>query len=323
MKKNELMTRVNGAFNKVVFQLKKHSPEILIVAGVGGTIVAAVMACKATLKAPDVLDDAKAEIDKIHEAAEHGCTEIGQDFTEEDAKKALAKVYLKTGVEMSKLYAPSIALGTLSATCILTSNNILRKRNAALAVAYATVDKAFKQYENRVIDRFGEEVHNQLKYNMTTKEVVETVVNESGEEEQVNVVRNCVNPEDISGYARFFEEYTRDSNGNVIKNPYWENNNDYNLMFLKAQQKYANDLLIARGRQGVFLNEVYDMLGLPRSKAGQVVGWVYDPNSGRGDNYIDFGIFASNQNYSDFVYGNDNAILLDFNVDGNIWELMR
>lgn len=321
MKKNELMTRVNGAFNKAVFQLKKHSPEILIVAGVGGAIVAAVMACKATLKAPDVLDDAKAEIDKIHEATEHGCTEMGQEFTAEDSKKALAKVYLKTGVEMSKLYAPSIALGTLSTTFILTSNNILRKRNAALAVAYATVDKAFKQYENRVIDRFGEEVHNQLKYNIQSKEIVETVVNEAGEEEQVKVVRNCVNPEDISGYARFFEEFTRDDKGNVIKNPYWENNPDYNLMFLKSQQKYANDLLVANGR--VFLNDVYKMLGLPISQAGQIVGWVYDPANGKGDNYIDFGIFASNQGYSDFVYGNDPAILLDFNVDGNIWELMK
>lgn len=321
MKNNKLMTRVNGAFNKAVFQLKKHSPEILIIAGVTGTIVSAVMACKATLKASDVLEDAKVEIEKIHEAKEHGCTEIGQDFTEEDSKKALTKVYLKTGVELGKLYGPSLALGTLSVTGILTSNNILRKRYIASAAAYATVDKAFKQYESRVIDRFGEEVHNQLKYNLGPKEVVEVSTDANGNEETVTVVRNCVNPEDISGYARFFEEFTRDEKGNVIKNPYWEANPDYNLMFLKAQQKYANDLLVADGR--VFLNDVYKMLGLPTSKAGQIVGWVYDPNNGKGDNYIDFGIFASNQGYSDFVYGNDPAILLDFNVDGNIWELMH
>lgn len=320
---NKLMTQVNGAVSKAVFQLKKYSPEILIIAGVTGTIVSAVMACKATLKVNDVLDNAKTEIEKIHEAKEHGCTAAGIEFTEEDSKKALTKTYVKTGLELGKLYGPSVALCTLSVTGILTSNNILRKRYIASAAAYATLDKAHRMYENRVIDRFGEEVHRQLKYNLTPQEVVETVVDEKGEEEQVRVVKNCVNPEDISGYARFFEEYTRDCNGNVIKNPYWENNNDYNLMFLKAQLKYANDLLIVRGKAGVFLNEVYDMLGLPRSKAGQVVGWVYDPENGMGDNHIDFGIFASNQNYSDFVYGNDNAILLDFNVDGNIWELMK
>lgn len=318
---NKLMTQVNGAVNKAVFQLKKYSPEILIVAGVTGTIVSAVMACKATLKVNDVLDNAKNEIEKIHEAKEHGCNAAGVEFTEEDSKKALAKTYVKTGLELGKLYGPSVALCTLSVTGILTSNNILRKRYIASAAAYATLDKAHRMYENRVIDRFGEEVHRQLKYNLSPQEVVETVVDEKGEEEQVRVVKNCVNPEDISGYARFFEEFTRDEKGNVIKNHFWENNNDYNLMFLKSQQRYANDKLIVDGR--VFLNDVYKMLGLPTSKAGQVVGWVYDPENGKGDNYIDFGIFASNQNYSDFVYGNDNAILLDFNVDGNIWELMH
>lgn len=321
MKKNEIMSRIGGTFHKIGFQLKKHSPEILVVAGVAGAVVSTVMACKATLKVPEVLDNAKENIDKIHERAEHGCTESGQDYSVEDSKKELAVAYLKTGAELGKLYAPAIALGTLSVTSILTSNNILRKRNVALAAAYATVDKSFKEYRNRVIDKFGEEVDRQLKYNIQTKDIIETVVDENGNETQVNVVRNCVNPEDISGYARFFEEFTRDDAGNVVKNPYWERNNDYNLMFLKSQQKYFNDLLVVKKR--VFLNEVYSALGLPISKAGQVVGWVYDPENGKGDNYIDFGIFASNQNYSDFVYGNDPAILLDFNVDGNVWELMK
>ena len=125
---------------------------------------------------------------------------------------------------------------------------------------------------------------------------------------------------DISGYARFFEKYTQDEDGNSILNPHWESNNEYNLMFIKAQERYANDLLKAKKR--VFLNDVYEMLGLPRTKAGQIVGWVYDPESPKGDNYIDFGLYADNLSYSDYVNGFDQAILLDFNVDGNIWELM-
>ena len=230
-------------------------------------------------------------------------------------------VYVQTGVKLAKLYGPSIILGTFSVASILTSNNILRKRNVALAAAYATVDKGFKEYQSRVAERFGEEVERQLRYNIKAKEVEETVVDENGEEQTISVVKNCIDPHDISGYARFFEEFTRDEDGNVIKNPFWEPNNDYNLMFLKSQQRYLNDLLVAKKR--VFLNQAYEALGLPTTKAGQIVGWVYDPENGKGDNYIDFGIFASNQNYSDFVYGNDPAILLDFNVDGNIWELMH
>lgn len=323
MAKNNVMNRIGGTINKIGFQLKKHSPEILIVAGVVGTVTSAVLACKATLKAPDILENAKEDIDKIHERIEHGCTEAGQEYTEADSKKELATVYLKTGVEFGKLYAPAVALGTLSVASIITSNNIHRRRNVALAAAYATVDKSFKEYRGRVIDKFGEEVDRQLKYNIQTKEVTETVVDEKGKEKTVKVVKNCINPDDISGYARFFEEYTRDENGNVVKNPNWEPNNEYNLMFIKAQQKYANNLLFARNGKPVFLNEVYDMLGLPRSQAGQIVGWVYNPESGRGDNYIDFGIFANSASFSDYIYGNDPAILLDFNVDGNVWELMK
>ena len=318
--KNNFLTKVNGTVNKVGFQLKKHSPEILIAVGVVGTVASAVMACRATLKVNDVVTETKTNIDKIHTAVENKRTEAGAEYSVEDSKKDLSLVYIQTGVKIAKLYAPSVALGVLSITSILASNNILRKRNVAIAAAYATVDQSFKNYRNRVVERFGQEIDRELRYNIKAKEEVETIINEKGEEETVNVVKRYINPDDVSGYARFFEEYTRDEQGNVCKNPNWEKNGEYNLLFLKAQQRYANDLLRAKKR--LFLNEVYDMLGFPRTKAGQVVGWVYDPDRNCvGDNYVDFGIFASSDNYSDFVYDND-AILLDFNVDGNVWEDM-
>ena len=72
MKKAEIMTKVSGTFNKVGFQLKKHSPEILVVAGVVGTVASAVLACKATLKVDKVLDETKEKMDKVHESAEKG-----------------------------------------------------------------------------------------------------------------------------------------------------------------------------------------------------------------------------------------------------------
>jgi len=315
MKKLQIMNKVTSTFNKVGFQFKKHSPEILVVAGVVGTVASVVMACKATLKVNDILEESKETIDRIHENVENPRLE----YTEEDSKKDLTKVYFGTAFRFTKLYAPSVALGTLSLVSILTSNNILRKRNMALAAAYATVDKSFKDYRGRVIERFGEKVDRELKYNIKAKEIEETVVDENGNEKAVKTVKNYVNPEDISGYARFFDEFTRDEKGNVCKNLNWNRNNEYNLMFLKAQQQYANDLLRVKGR--LFLNEVYEMLGFPPSKAGQVVGWTYDLKNPMGDNYVDFGIYASGDNYSDFIYNND-AILLDFNVDGNVWETM-
>lgn len=321
MKKEEIMNKMSGVFSNVSFKMKKHSPEILMVAGVAGVVVSAVMACKATLKVEAVMDETKEKMDKIHEAEEKGVTDSGEDYSGEDAKKDTVIVYAQTGLKLAKTYAPAVAIGALSITSILASNNILRKRNVALAAAYATVDKSFKEYRNRVIEKFGQEVDRELKYNIKAEKVTATEVDqETGKEKKVKKNAFVVNPSDVSGYARFFEKYTVDEDGNSILNPHWEPNNEYNIMFIKAQENYANDLLRAKKR--LFLNDVYEMLGLPRTKAGQVVGWVYDKDNPVGDNYVDFGMYADNLSYSDFANGLDPAILLDFNVDGNIWEMM-
>lgn len=321
MKKDEIMNKMSGAFNNISFKMKKHSPEILMVAGVAGVVVSAVMACKATLKVDAVMDETKEKMDKIHKAEEDGVTESGEDYSREDAKKDTVIVYAQTGLKLAKTYAPAVAIGALSITSILASNNILRKRNVALAAAYATVDKSFKEYRNRVIEKFGQEIDRELKYNIKAEKVTATEMDEeTGKEKKVKKNAFVVNPSDVSGYARFFEKYTVDEDGNSILNPHWEPNNEYNIMFIKAQENYANDLLKAKKR--LFLNDVYEMLGLPRTKAGQVVGWVYDKDNPVGDNYVDFGLYTDNLSYSDFANGLDPAILLDFNVDGNIWEMM-
>jgi hypothetical protein len=230
----------------------------------------------------------------------------------------VAIITVQTGVEFVKLYGPSVALGVLSIGCILASNNILKQRNVALAAAYTTIDNSFKEYRNRVVERFGKQIDKELKYNIKAKEVDAIVIDEEGNAEEKKIT---INVGEKSEYARFFEKYTRDSKGNVIPNTFWEDNNEYNLLFLKNQERYANDLLRTKGF--LFLNDVYRMLGIPESQAGQIVGWVYDLNGNTGgDNYISFGLFDDQLNYSDFIYGNDNGILLDFNVDGNIWENM-
>ena len=261
----------------------------------------------------------KEDVETIHKC--EADESVKERYSSEDAQKDLAIVYVQTGMKFAKLYGPSVILGALSITSILASNNILRKRNVALSAAYAAIDKGFKEYRSRVIERFGEEVDRELKYNLKAKKFDETVIDEeTGKEKKVKKNGFVVSPGDISGYARFFEKYTQDEDGNSILNPHWESNNEYNLMFIKAQERYANDLLKAKKR--VFLNEVYEMLGLPRTKAGQIVGWVYNPENSKGDNYIDFGLYSDNLSYSDYVNGFDQAILLDFNVDGNIWDLM-
>lgn len=321
MKKDEIMNKVSGVFGNVSFKMKKHSPEILMAAGVAGVIVSAVMACKATLKVDAVMDETKEKMDKIHTAEENGTTEAGEDYSKEDAKKDTVIVYAQTGLQLAKTYTPAVTIGALSIASILASNNILRKRNVALTAAYTVLDTDFKNYRSRVIEKFGKEIDRELKYNIKAEKVSATEVDaETGKEKKVKKNAFVVNQSDVSGYARFFEKYTVDEDGNSILNPHWEPNNEYNIMFIKAQENYANDLLRAKKR--LFLNDVYEMLGLPRTKAGQVVGWVYDKDDPVGDNYVDFGLYTDNLSYSDFANGLDPAILLDFNVDGNIWEMM-
>lgn len=308
---NAIVKSAGRAVSKVGFKLQKHSPEILVGLGVIGTVASAVLACKATTKASEVLEEAKDKIDQIHMVSEN--TSIDEDmYSKEDAQKDMTIVYAQTGVKLVKLYAPAIGLGVLSIASILTSHNILRKRNIALAAAYTAIDKGFKDYRKRVVERFGEAVDRELKYNLKSEKLEEIITDEKGKEKKIKKeVEVSEGIEGYSSYARFFDDGCRG----------WEKDPEYNLNFLLAQQRYANDLLASRGH--VFLNEVYDMLGIPRTNAGQVVGWVYDDANHEGDNYIDFGIYKTYRRENrDFVNGYEPVILLDFNVDGPILNLI-
>lgn len=310
--KTKFNFNMKSTARKVYNKAQKHSPEILAVLGVVGVGVSFVMACNATLKVDEIVEDTKVKVEKIHTAKETGITEAGKDYSEEDSKKDLTILYAKTGVALVKLYAPSVGLCMLSVGSLLTSNNILRKRNVALAAAYATIDKSYKDYRGRVVEKFGEEIDRELRHGIKAIEVKETIVDEDGKKKTIKSSMDVIeDPSTISDYAKFFDAASE----------YYEDNAEYNLMFLKGRQNYANDLLRTNGR--VFLNEVYDMLGLERTRAGQMVGWTYDPDVPNGDNYIDFGIYNINRPANrNFVNGFEPVILLDFNVDGNVWETM-
>ena len=312
MNKTEIMNKMSRTVNRIGFKIKKHSPEILIVAGIVGGVGATVLACKATLKVNEVVTDAKKDLEKIHTAAEQGATEYGEEYTAEDSKKDTFIAYTQTGVKVLKLYAPAITLGVLSGTAILASNNIMRKRNVALAAAYATIDKSFKEYRGRVVERFGKELDHELRYNIKAKEIEETVVNEDGSESVIKTIVDDANPSKFSDYAVIYDD---GCNG-------WTKDPELNKLFLRSQERYANERLQKKGH--LFLNEVYDMLGIQRTNYGQIVGWIYDEKCPNGDNYVSFGIFddIDNEAKRRFINGNERNILLDFNVDGPIYNLI-
>lgn len=321
MNKNELMMSASRAIHTVGFTLKKHSPEILVTVGVVGAVVSAVMACRATTKASAIVENHKNQVEAVHDALEKPDAKYKDedgnvyDYTEDTAKKDLVTIYAHTGLDFAKLYGPSVLLGAASVSCILASVNILHKRNAAIAAAYTLVDKSFKEYRGRVIERFGKELDRELKYNLKSKEVEveETVVDEDGNEHVEKRPATVVVSDGVkhSAFTRCFDE----------TNPNWTKSPEQNMIFLWQQQSYASRLLREKGF--LTINEVYEMLGFERIAAGQVVGWVYDEKNPIGDNYVDFGIFdITDEQKRYFVNGHERSIWLDFNDDGNILEYL-
>lgn len=310
MKVKEIINSVSYNAHRIGFKIKKASPEIMVVAGVVGVVTSTVMACKATTKVNDILEETRKQVDDVHNVLDSDA--ISEDeYNNDDAKKDLAIIYTQTGVKLIKLYAPSVIVGALSITGILASHKILKKRNVALTAAYATIDRSFKEYRGRVVERFGKELDRELRYNIKAQEIEEKTVDKDGNETIEKKTISVVDPNMYSDYARIFD------NGSMG----WTKDPEYNLMFLKLQQNQANDRLRAQGY--LFLNDVYDMLGIPRTKAGQIVGWIYDEENPVGDNFVDFGIYdIYNEKACDFVNGRERSIVLDFNVDGNILDMI-
>lgn len=287
---------------RAMLLLQKYSPQILTGLGIAAGVGSGILACRATLKVNDVLDEHEKTEENIEDALAY------DEYTSKDAKEDRIKLKLQTGAKLVRLYAPSLMLGAMSVGCILGGSHILTKRNAAIAAAYSVLEGTFSDYRKRVVDEMGEEKDKQLYYGLKSQTVMTTDYDENGKKHKTKKQVNILEPSDISLYARFFD----DASSN------WSPDSEYNLLFLKNQQNYCNDLLHARGH--LFLNEVYDLLGIPRSKAGSVVGWIEQKGN---DNFVDFGIYSvRNQENMDFVNGYENSILLDFNVDGVIFDLI-
>lgn len=303
---NVIPKAVASKFARPLLHLQKSSPQVMFVGGIAAGVAGTVLACRATLKLSDVLEEAEKKQIQAEELRDHAKNDSTLDYDEKKYTKDVAVLKVRTLLNISKLYAPSAGLLVLSATLLTGSHVTLNKRNASLTAAYVAADEAFTKYRDRVKEQLGEDADRDFRYG--TEEVKETVQGDDGKKKTVTSKR--VSPELPSMYARFFDELCDN----------WQRNPEYNAIFLRAQQNYFNDRLKTYGY--VFLNEVYEALGLPRSKAGQVVGWVISKN---GDNFVDFGIFdnVSNERVRDFVNGREHSILLDFNVDGVIYDKIK
>ena len=289
-------------FHRTILIGQKYAPEILTVTGVAGMVGGTVLACRSTIKAQDVLAEHMESLETIKKAAEL----IPEEYSRADRGKDTLMVYTRIVIDLGRAYAVPAVMMTLSAAAIFGSHKMMMARNAGLAAVVKATDAAFKEYRGRVIEKHGKDEDIALRNGFTEKEMSFL----TAEKEEHVDGRSKPNKRDatFSMYAKCFDESSCK----------WSKTPSYNQMFLETQQIYANELLNTRGH--IFLNEVYDSLGLPRTKEGAIVGWV---QNGNGDGYVDFGLYnPKNPTARDFINGYERSIFLDFNVDGVIYDLI-
>lgn len=298
----KIATTATSLFFKGVGKVRRFSPEILTVVGVAGVITAGVLACKATLKLEDVVEAATEEINDVKDRRT-----VNEYDTETEFNKALTKVYVKRALQVGKLYAPALSVATVSLGCLLGAHGIMNQRNVALAAAVKATESAFGEYRKRVADEFGDEKERDLRFGIVEKEIPE--FDEDGNKTGTKKVLDVKFNDGRSQYARIYDE----------TNEMWSRVPGQNQMDLANQQNWANERLNARGY--LFLNDVYKSLGFPDTPEGQVVGWLRRDHEDSKDGVVLFGLEEiERQGVRDFVNGFERSCILDFNVDGVIYD---
>lgn len=306
--KTEIMGKVTRAASKCGYKLKKASPTIMIVGAAIGGVTATVLACKATIKAQDIMTEHYAQVESIHTAKKQI-----EDGTVQLSESDITTTYVQTGLKLAKVYAPAVTLGAVSLGCMFGSHHIMSKRNASLTAAYIALDKAFEEYKSRVSDHFGSRVQEELEHNIKAVELESKSTNEQGVEETIKEYKDIA-MQHTSPYTCIFDE-TVDT---------WQPDNMLNRNYLFLMEQAANKRLRTQGH--LFLNDVLASLGTHggvtlKTPEGQIVGWIYDPNDPTRQNHVDFGVtnyVEGDEALNSFINGGERSVMLRFNCDGPI-----
>ena len=289
---------------KGYMKLRKISPELAlgagIVCGIGAVVVGVMQAKKVTA----AIEETHKELDDIQKAQEN----TDENSTDESKVRKMSwKAYNKMVWKIAKAMAPAIGLEVASIALFLLSHGVLKKRYLNTTAAYAALNEAFRGYRGRVKEAMGEEAEKVLMAGGKAEKGIQ-VEDDEGNVNKKTGSSLVIQEHKNSPYEFDFNRHT---------SHLWSPDPDYSEVFLRNQQNYFNDLLQARGH--VFLNEVLDGLGMKRTPAGAICGWI----KGAGDDYIDFGYMDTF--IRDYKIDSDlcrKNIHLDFNVDGQIWDMI-
>lgn len=281
--------------------VRRNGPTIMTYSGSAGAVVSAVLACRATLRANPKLQQLKAELADLNDVRARLERGEAPSYSIAEYRSDLRSVALRNGSSIAKEYAPAAALMTVSLSAIIGSHHIMLGRNAAMTATAVGLSASLNEYRKRVAEELGQEKEGEIFHNLKT---VEQFDPETGKKMAI-----VIKDGELSPYARFFDELSTR----------WQDDPDLNRLTVDIQMRMANRKLGLQGH--LFLNEVYDMLGLPRTVAGNTVGWLHSSNPAcTGDGFVDFRQYSGRN--EDFNRGYGAGALLDFNVDGPILHLI-
>lgn len=293
--------------------LKAKSPTILIGVGLISGIASTITAVKRTPMCEQVRKDFETSAEQANQCLTKGEIEVEDPkthetkiiaYTQEIFKKDLLKLHFRKYAGYARVYAPSVALGALSAASILISHGIMRRRNTALTAAVASLSEAFRRYRENVKKEYGDTADYNMRHSIISERVkTQEPDSDTGKMKTVTKTVKKRREDDLpwrSDYARCFMEGCRN----------WTKDPSVNRVTLLAFQDHANRKLRTQGY--LYLNDVYDLLGFDKTLAGHTMGWIYTKEENpHGDNYVSFGF----EKAWDFEAGLEKSVWLDFNVD--------
>ena len=212
----------------VRLSLSRHSPEILMGIGITGMITSTVFAVKATPKALLLMEEKKEEFEV-------------DTLTPAEVIKTIWKCYV-----------PAVVTGGVSVACLIGSNSVNAKRNAALATAYKLSETAFSEYRDKVRETIGEKKEKTIKDKISEDKIKENPVSRT----EVIITGK--------GQTLFFEP---------LSSRYFYSNLD---LINRAQNKLNKDIITDAFDQGVSVNDFYMEIGLPTTATGDNLGWKRD-----------------------------------------------
>ena len=301
---------VNSSFG---ISVRRNSPKILFAAGTGAIVTGTVLACYATTKLPGIIEERDLKLEDVKANPD------GLD--EKEINRQITKIHAATALQIGTTYAPSVIAEAVGFVCLGKAQGKVTEKYLKMSAAYAGLQTTFSAYRNGVKKRFGEEVDKEILYGIYEQKV--KAIDDKGEEvEETKKVTDLSKFGAVNAYSTvIFDE----------RSSYFEKNQQMNQQLISIVVHGANEKLISRGQNRkdnlgkvLFLNEVLDLLDLPRTPQGNILGWRYDPNN---RNKITYDIFWGHNIDSDcMVYSafeddaEDARAWIHFNVDGNVLE---